>query len=82
MKVTLIITALLEEYFSRSSSFYSGDVQCQTTLPCLSFYVSTSLPLSGSVSVSPYLALLFADSALLGFLMRCHHLKWDGGGVR
>lgn len=73
VKVTLFITALLEKYFSWSSSFYSGDTLCQTTLPCLFFFISpppslpASLPLSSSVSISLYLPLFLLTVLCQGF---------------
>lgn len=69
VKVTLFITELLEKYFS----------ECQNVSP-LSVR-SPSLPLVQLLylSISPS---LFADGALSGFLMRCQHLRWNGGGAK
>lgn len=82
--MTLFITAPLENYFSWSLSFYSGDTLCQMTLPCLFFIfppppLPVSLQLTLNISRSPS---LFADGALSGFLMRCQHWRWNGGGAR
>lgn len=58
VKVTLFITALLEKYFSWSSSFYSGDTQCQS-ISTLSLYLLTSPP-SHSLVQSLYLSIFLS----------------------